>query len=818
MRKMRKILLTLVLVCGTALLVCGKAEAAVSNFHYKYTALDGSKVSTKADSNGKILIYLRTDGQCMNSISVMNRLCNDPVEGAVILAVDGDSADRETVEAFAAERSSEQITYAYGSSANDDMWNYAEVGGFHNSLTFPLIVYIDGNDKIQAVTSGKATAEEIAERYEKCMNPTTNPVDPTEKVRGLDVDKHTVGEIRDYITNSISMLYYEDEFETQPVITGAGAAGELTDESKALALAMLNQIRYIAGLDANVQLYKAYEDAAQAGAVITYMNYKTEGKGFLSHNPGKPDGVDEDLYELGYTGCSRSNLASGFLNLSAAIVYGWMDDSDGSNIDAVGHRRWLLHPEMGYTGFGACSDSGSSRDIPVQVAYAFDKSNTEAKQTLVAWPAQYTPTFCWSGTAWSLTTGVQEDILQVQVQVTSLNDGTVWNLSANSTDGYFNVNNRGYGDPGCIIFAPRGFEAEDGDCYKVHISGLNGDDIEYTVTFFDYNRSESVVADDGTIGSSQDPDQPHVHTPVDIPAVKATCKESGWTKGSRCSECGEILTAQKEIPALGHDFYVTGTECIDCEEGIRTYYSCSRCNATKTKYSQGMEHTWDEGVVIEEPTVAAKGKIIYVCEVCYATKVKAIPTLPAKVTWSSTALKNTAGGIKLSWKANKDADGYYVYRSKDGGSYEKVLKVKGGSASSWIDESALDNGSCYTYKIYAYKSSGGRNYKGPASSKAVIYRISRPKISSLKNISSRKMVLTWSKNSKATGYEIQYAANSKFTSAKSIKIKGYKNVSETIGSLSKGKTYYVRLRTWKKVDSKTYYSDWSPAKKIKISR
>jgi glucan-binding YG repeat protein len=40
------------------------------------------------------------------------------------------------------------------------------------------------------------------------------------------------------------------------------------------------------------------------------------------------------------------------------------------------------------------------------------------------------------------------------------------------------------------------------------------------------------------------------HTPVTDPAVAATTKKTGLTKGSHCSTCGEILVAQKVVPKL----------------------------------------------------------------------------------------------------------------------------------------------------------------------------------------------------------------------------------------------------------------------------
>lgn len=94
------------------------------------------------------------------------------------------------------------------------------------------------------------------------------------------------------------------------------------------------------------------------------------------------------------------------------------------------------------------------------------------------------------------------------------------------------------------------------------------------------------------------------------------------------------------------------------------------------------------------------------------------------------------------------------------------------------------------------------------------------KLKSAKNSKSKKIAVKWKKSSgKVTGYQIQYAMNKAFTkSAKIVKVKGVKKTSKTISKLKKKKTYYVRIRTYKTVSGKTYYSDWSTSKKVKIKK
>ncbi len=94
-----------------------------------------------------------------------------------------------------------------------------------------------------------------------------------------------------------------------------------------------------------------------------------------------------------------------------------------------------------------------------------------------------------------------------------------------------------------------------------------------------------------------------------------------------------------------------------------------------------------------------------------------------------------------------------------------------------------------------------------------------PKGTSLGTITpgSKKMTVRWKKQAtQTTGYEIQYSLSSKFKKAKKATVKKNSTVKKVIKKLKSNKKYYVRVRTYKVVGSKKYYSKWSKKKAVTI--
>lgn len=74
--------------------------------------------------------------------------------------------------------------------------------------------------------------------------------------------------------------------------------------------------------------------------------------------------------------------------------------------------------------------------------------------------------------------------------------------------------------------------------------------------------------------------------------------------------------------------------------------------------------------------------------------------------------------------------------------------------------------------------------------------------------------MDWAQKGSATGYEIQYATNSKFTNAKKVTITNNKTDKTTISKLSGNKKYYVRVRSYTAVNGTKYYGAWSVSKSV----
>lgn len=141
----------------------------------------------------------------------------------------------------------------------------------------------------------------------------------------------------------------------------------------------------------------------------------------------------------------------------------------------------------------------------------------------------------------------------------------------------------------------------------------------------------------------------------------------------------------------------------------------------------------------------------------------------------------------------------------------------GGASFAWD----YGNGNRDDSKRQTYKVEGNTPSPAPVNKPTTPAKVTVKKttLKSAQNAKGKKLVVKWGKNTAGNGYQIQYSTSKKFAKGNKTKtISKNKTTSYTIKKLKKKKTYYVRIRTYKKVSGKTYYSGWSSVKKATIKK
>ena len=119
------------------------------------------------------------------------------------------------------------------------------------------------------------------------------------------------------------------------------------------------------------------------------------------------------------------------------------------------------------------------------------------------------------------------------------------------------------------------------------------------------------------------------HTEEVIPGKAASCEENGLTDGVKCSLCGDILLAQKEISKKEHH-YESQVTAPTCESKGYTTYTCSLCaDSYKADEVNALGHT-EVTVAGKEATCTTPGVVNgTVCSTCGCV-LSAQAVIPAK--------------------------------------------------------------------------------------------------------------------------------------------------------------------------------------------
>lgn len=169
-----------------------------------------------------------------------------------------------------------------------------------------------------------------------------------------------------------------------------------------------------------------------------------------------------------------------------------------------------------------------------------------------------------------------------------------------------------------------------------------------------------------------------------------------------------------------------------------------------------------------------------------------------------------SNSLTFSWKANSIVSGYDVYNSSN----RPVARAQKGTATS-VKANKLKAATTATYRVRAFVIVDGQYYFGEFTSVKGTTAPDKAKIKSAASKKSKQAVIKWGKVSKATGYQV-YRSTSKNGSYK--KIATTKSASYTDKKLTGGKKYYYRIRVYRKVGSKNYFSDYSTVKSVKVKK
>lgn len=174
---------------------------------------------------------------------------------------------------------------------------------------------------------------------------------------------------------------------------------------------------------------------------------------------------------------------------------------------------------------------------------------------------------------------------------------------------------------------------------------------------------------------------------------------------------------------------------------------------------------------------------------------------------------NSGSSGKITWTAVTGATGYYVYHKHPGEKWVRIADVKSGDTVSYLDTEATA-GQTWMYTVKAHDDDKNTSIY---ESGLTLYRLNRPSVN-VSSSASDELTVSWVKDTKAKGYQIQYSLSSDFSDKTTKTITNNTAISYTFTGLAKNETYYVRIRRYQKIDGTAYFSSWSKVKDITLSK
>lgn len=171
-----------------------------------------------------------------------------------------------------------------------------------------------------------------------------------------------------------------------------------------------------------------------------------------------------------------------------------------------------------------------------------------------------------------------------------------------------------------------------------------------------------------------------------------------------------------------------------------------------------------------------------------------------------TSTNATDSSLTLAWDKNNKAEGYTVEIYK-GGKWNEIYS----GADTSCTAKDLRASSTYTFRIRAYKTSGGTTYYSDyvrlAAKTAESSGVSNVKSFRKISATSSELIIGWAKNNSAEGYIVEQYKGGKWTEV--LRTCTNNTVGFIAGDLKAGTTYTFRIRAYKTSGDTVIYSNYT---------
>lgn len=281
-----------------------------------------------------------------------------------------------------------------------------------------------------------------------------------------------------------------------------------------------------------------------------------------------------------------------------------------------------------------------------------------------------------------------------------------------------------------------------------------------------------------------------------VPYLTASATDnSGVDPDVTCAWSEGALDARKRLTVGTHTWTVTATDLSgNVGTKVVTVY------VTEEEFVD--EITVDEEALFADMPICANGHDL---------------TAHAKVNATCTSAGTEAYyECKECKKLFRDKDGKNEIESPVTIPKHTVKAVKKSDAT-YTKKGVKAHYECSCGKWYLDKACTKRTTKSALTIAVKKLTVAKPSVKKV-TAKSKAVTVKWTKKSKVTGYEVQVALKKNFkTGLKKTTVKSTK-VSTTISKLKGNKKYYVRVRAYKVVEGKKFYSDWSAIKTVKTKK